>query len=98
MRGKLVLAHPTLLKKDIFQELFKLKFDGIEAKYYRNKEDETDYFIRMAEEKGIIYTAGSDFHSLKKIDLKHGTLGQIYLENDEIEIFLKALNKGDNKE
>ena len=52
----------------------------------------------MAEEKGIIYTAGSDFHSLKKIDLKHGTLGQIYLENDEIEIFLKALNKGDNKE
>lgn len=96
--GFVVLAHPTLLKKDIFQELFKLKFDGIEAKYYRNKEDETDYFIRMAEEKGIIYTAGSDFHSLKKIDLKHGTLGQIYLENDEIEIFLKALNKGDNKE
>lgn len=27
----------------------------------------------MAKEKDIIYTAGSDFHSLKKVDLKHGT-------------------------
>lgn len=96
--GFVVLAHPTLLKKDIFQELFKLNFNGIEAKYYRNKEDETDYFIKMAEKKGVIYTAGSDFHSLKKVDLKHGTLGQIYLEEDEIEIFLNALNKGDSKE
>lgn len=91
--GFVVLAHPTLLRKDIFQELFKLNFDGIEAKYYRNKENETDYFINMAEEKGVIYTAGSDFHSLRKVDLKHGTLGQIYLEEDEISEFIKALNK-----
>ena len=47
----------------------------------------------MAEEKGVIYTAGSDFHSLRKVDLKHGTLGQIYLEKEEIEEFLEALNK-----
>lgn len=91
--GFVVLAHPTLLRREIFQELFKLNFDGIEAKYYRNKDDETDYFIKMAEEKGVIYTAGSDFHSLRKVDLKHGTLGQIYLEKEEIEEFLEALNK-----
>lgn len=89
--GFVVLAHPTLLKREIFLELVKLNFDGIEAKYYRNKEDETEYFISVAESKGVIYTAGSDFHSLRKVDLKHGTLGQIYLEESEIERFLSSL-------
>ena len=46
----------------------------------------------MAKEKYIIYTAGSDFHSLKKVDLKHGTLGQIYLDKEEIEKFLNCIN------
>lgn len=87
-----VLAHPTLLKKEAFNGLINLNFDGIEAKYYRNKENETEYFIKIAKEKGIIYTAGSDFHSLRKVDLKHGTLGQIFLEEDEIETFLERLN------
>ena len=86
-----VLAHPTLLKREAFNELINLNFDGIEAKYYRNKENETEYFISMAKEKGIIYTAGSDFHSLRKVDLKHGTLGQIFLEEDEIKVFLDKL-------
>lgn len=89
--AKVVMAHPTLLSRDVFSRLIELNFDGIEAKYYRNRDEETEYFIKIAKEKGIIYTAGSDFHSLKKVDLKHGTLGQIYLEGDEIEEFLKIL-------
>ncbi len=91
--GFVVLAHPTLLKGEVFLELFKMNFDGIEAKYYRNKDFETEYFIKMAGEKGIIYTAGSDFHYLKKVDFKHGTLGQIYLEEGEIEKFISCLYK-----
>lgn len=90
--AKVVLAHPTLLNRRIFEEIINLNFDGIEAKYYRNKEDEAEYFMNIAKEKNIIYTAGSDFHSLKKVDLKHGTLGQIYLEKEEIDNFLKILN------
>lgn len=90
--AKVVLAHPTLLDRLIFNELIKLNFDGIEAKYYRNKENETEYFIKMAKENNMIYTAGSDFHHLKKVDLKHGTLGQIYLENYEIREFLNILD------
>ena len=89
--AKVVLAHPTLLSRDIFEDIINLNFDGIEAKYYRNKEEDTDYFINVAKEKGIIYTAGSDFHSLKKVDLKHGILGQIYLEKEEIDDFIKIL-------
>lgn len=94
--AKVVLAHPTLLNKNIFKEIINLNFDGIEAKYYRNKENETEYFIDIAKKKNIVYTAGSDFHSLNKIDIKHGTLGQIYLENDEINDFLKILNLKEN--
>ena len=90
--AKVVLAHPILLNKNIFHEIINLNFDGIEAKYYRNKDEETEYFINIAKEKNIIYTAGSDFHNLNKIDLKHGTLGQIYLENEEITNFINILN------
>ena len=31
-----VLAHPTLLKKHIKEEVLSMEFDGIEARYYRN--------------------------------------------------------------
>ena len=91
-----MLAHPTLLNKNIFKEIINLNFDGIEAKYYRNKENETEYFMSIAKKKNIIYTAGSDFHSLNKLDMKHGTLGQIYLESDEISDFIKILNLNGN--
>ena len=90
--AKVVLAHPTLLNRAVFKELINLNFDGIEAKYYRNKEGENDYFISIAKAKGLIYTAGSDFHYLNKVDLKHGTLGDTYLENNEIEDFLDMLS------
>ncbi len=89
--AKVVLAHPVLLKRDVFNTLINLDFDGIEAKYYRNRDEDTDFFINVAKERKIIYTAGSDFHSLKKVDLKHGTLGQIYLEEEEIVRFLNIL-------
>lgn len=89
--ARVVLAHPTLLKNNVLNTLIELKFDGIEAKYYRNKEHDTERFIQIAKTKGIIYTAGSDFHTLGKVDTKHGTLGQVYLENNEIKKFLKIL-------
>lgn len=89
--AKVVLAHPVLLKRVVFNALIDLDFDGIEARYYRNTDEDTDFFINVAKEREIIYTAGSDFHSLKKVDLKHGTLGQIYLEEEEIVRFLNIL-------
>lgn len=95
--AKVVLAHPTLLKREVFTNIIKLNFDGIEAKYYRNKDNETEYFINIAKERRLFYTAGSDFHSLRKVDLKHGTLGQIFLEEEEIEAFLVNLKGNDEK-
>lgn len=86
-----MLAHPIVLKKNVFLRLIEFDFDGIEAKYYRNKEDETEYYINIAKERKLFYIVGSDFHCINKDDYKHGTLGQIYLEEDEIDIFLKRL-------
>lgn len=89
--AKVVLAHPTLLNKDIFNKIIDFNFDGIEAKYYRNKPGDTEYFINIAKSKKLIYTAGSDFHCIHNIDLKHGILGDTYLDQNEIENFLNIL-------
>lgn len=89
--AKVVLAHPTRLKREVFEKVINLNFDGIEARYYQNKAGEEEYFIKVAKEKNIVYTAGSDFHKFSKEDLKHGTLGQVCLEDEEIEEFLKIL-------
>lgn len=86
-----VLAHPVSLKHEVFLNVIELDFDGIEAKYFRNKDEDTEYFVKIAKKKGLIYTAGSDFHTNKKVDLKHGTLGQIFLEEYEIKILLNKL-------
>lgn len=86
-----VLAHPISLKREVFLNVVDLDFDGIEAKYFRNNDSDTEYFINVAKSKQLIYTAGSDFHTNKKIDLKHGVLGQIFLDKEEIKKFLDIL-------
>lgn len=82
--AKVVLAHPVSLPRDVFLKLIEYNFDGIEAKYYRNKKEDTEFFINIARERKIVYTAGSDFHKLNKRDKKHGILGDTYLENEEL--------------
>lgn len=83
-----VLAHPTLLKEHIKEEVLKMDFDGIEAIYYRNQGDDETFFKTLAEEKGMIITAGSDYHGIKN-DTKHGTVGEIFLPEPYSTIFLK---------
>ena len=71
--GICVLAHPV---------------KGIEAKYKENKKSDEEFFLKFAKEKGIIYTAGSDFHTFRK---KYNSLGEITLNSDEIKSFLNVL-------
>ncbi|MDD3224146.1 MAG: PHP domain-containing protein [Clostridium sp.] len=88
-----VLAHPVLAKKTPVKELMRqFDFDGIEAIYPLNSKENTEDFIKIAEDNGKIITAGSDFHSGLAADTKHGTLGSIYLGSTHIEQFLKLLN------
>ena len=87
-----VLAHPVLVKKTPVEDLMKFDFDGIEAIYPLNKPDDTEKFLRIAKDYNKLVTAGSDFHSGEESDTKHGTLGSVYLDSDNIDKFLKKFN------
>ncbi|MCI9070301.1 PHP domain-containing protein [Clostridium sp.] len=87
-----VLAHPVLLCKRDFDNIININFDGIEAKYFKNTENDTKYFIDIANKRKMIYTAGSDFHNYIESYRLHGMIGDVYLNNKEIEKFLKVLN------
>ena len=86
-----VLAHPVLLCKKDFDSIININFDGIEAKYFKNSENDTKYFIDIANKKNIIYTAGSDFHICIECYRIHGMIGDVYLNGEEIEKFLNVL-------
>lgn len=83
-----VLAHPVLVKKHLKEEVFAYPFDGIEAIYYQNTEEDTNRYIALAKEKGIFYTAGSDYHGIVN-DSKHGEIGTCTISGLALEEFLK---------
>lgn len=86
--GICVLAHPIRIKRKIFDIIKDFDFKGIEAKYIENKKSDEEFFLKFAKEKGIIYTAGSDFHIFRK---KYNSLGEVTLNSDEIKSFLNVL-------
>ena len=58
-----VLAHPVLLQKNNVADLIdSFKFDGIEAIYSSNTEEDTLRLKNIAEKRNLLITAGSDFH------------------------------------
>lgn len=83
-----ILAHPILLNSRDFEEIIQMNFDGLEAKYYCNSHEDTKYLIRVAKDKNLFYTAGSDFHDCNKSCKSHGMIGDVYLDNQEIYNFL----------
>ncbi|MBC2582553.1 PHP domain-containing protein [Clostridium sp. DJ247] len=88
-----ILAHPVLIKDIDLEELISLPFDGIEAIYSLNSEEDTKKFMEYAEKYNKIISAGSDFHGIDKNDKKHAsTVGEVYLDKEGIEIFLDKLN------
>lgn len=84
-KGIVILAHPVAIDKDILNEVLEYEFNGIEAIHSRNSEKDTEYFVKLAKENGYIYTAGSDFHKKNDTSKKHGTIGGVYLELNDID-------------
>lgn len=89
----IVLAHPVLVKKTPVEDLMKFDFDGLEAIYPLNKPEDTERFLCIAKDYNKLVTAGSDFHSGKEADTKHGTFGSVYLESNNIDKFLDKLSE-----
>ncbi|MDR3597181.1 PHP domain-containing protein [Clostridium sp.] len=87
-----ILAHPVLLNKYNFNDIITKNFDGIEAKYFSNSTEDTNYFLKVAKDRNLLYTAGSDFHKPNKIHRIHGMIGDVSLDEKEIYNFLMASN------
>lgn len=83
-----ILAHPVLLNPKDFIPIIKMNFDGLEAKYFCNTNRDTEYFLNIAKNNNLLYTAGSDFHDYNKFYKIHGMIGDVYLNSEEIYNFL----------
>jgi len=82
-----VLAHPIIYKKNPLEELLEYDFDGLECYYSQNDEKMTNTSLRLAKEKNLLITAGSDFHGIPG-DTKHGFLGSIAYDEENLAPFL----------
>lgn len=82
-----ILAHPCLIKHTDVEEILKFGFDGIEAKYPKNKENDYDRFLKLAKKYNLLISAGSDCHG----DESHADIGTSTLNEDEFLPIKKAL-------
>jgi predicted metal-dependent phosphoesterase TrpH len=70
-RGLSSVAHPRFITQDrvrlrqVIEELGALGLDGIEAYHSHHDAEEQLYFIRLANQLGLMITGGSDYHGFK---------------------------------
>jgi predicted metal-dependent phosphoesterase TrpH len=84
-----VIAHPVLLKKNDVLELINENVDGLEAIYPKNKAMDEKLFREICAKRGMIITAGSDYHGI--IDYSHEDLAYNVLEGKDLTNFLNRL-------
>lgn len=83
-----VLAHPVLLKPNIHDEVLAYDFDGIEAIYCLNTPKDTEHYMDIARKRDLLITAGGDYHGIEN-DSSHCDIGEVTLEGDALDAFLK---------
>ena len=87
-RGLSSVAHPRFITQDrvrlrqVIEELRALGLDGIEAYHSHHDAEEQLYFIRLANQLGLMITGGSDYHGFKTNTTpadSGGKLGSLHL-------------------
>lgn len=86
-----VIAHPTLLKKNDILDIINDDVDGLEAIYPKNKAGHEQRFREITSSRNMIITAGSDYHGI--IDYSHEDLAYNVLEGIDLENFLKRVGE-----
>lgn len=87
-----VLAHPTLLRDDIRDFILSQDYDGFEGIYFRNKENDEQFYRDLAKKRNMIITAGGDYHGTPG-DTIHADIGEMVIEGEDLRIFLEKLDK-----
>lgn len=86
-KGKAVLAHPHFFKKGSFlRKLLDLPFDGLECYYSRLAKVLEVPWLKIAKERSLIATGGSDYHGELK---PHISLGCSWVNEHTFELLLK---------
>ncbi len=77
--GIAVLAHPGLIKTseaypmgEIIDDLVTMGLNGIEAYHTDHSPEQIRYFEKMARNRGLLVTGGSDFHGEMKPEVQMG--------------------------
>ena len=74
--GVAVLAHPALIGDDaLVRRLIDCGFDGIEAFHADHTHEDEAMYAEAAVRRGLIVTAGSDFHGARGGERFHAPLG-----------------------
>ncbi|WNR46564.1 PHP domain-containing protein [Paenibacillus roseipurpureus] len=74
--GSAVLAHPGIYQNDALVEAITLQgLDGIEVYHADHSPEEEEKYRLLAESKGLLMTAGSDFHGEREGVTFHGAIG-----------------------
>lgn len=82
-KGKAILAHPHFFKKGSFQrKLLDLPFDGLECYYSKLPKALELPWLKIAKERNLIATGGSDYHGELK---PHITLGCSWVNQNTFE-------------
>lgn len=72
-KGKAVLAHPHFYHKHSFvRKLLTLPFDGIECHYAKLAKAQEQPWLKIAKERNLIPTGGSDYHGKIKPQIPLG--------------------------
>jgi len=89
-RGKAFLAHPHLYEDPtLIREVLDLGFDGLECYYARYPLHRQQCFLRLAKERGLLISGGSDFHGEVKPTLP---LGCSFVEKESFYAIFSTLS------
>jgi len=78
-----VLAHPSMLKRDVLGELISYGLMGIEAIHSYHTLQLSNYYIDLAKHHNLLITGGSDYHGFEN---SRRTLGNIRIPYEYVEI------------
>jgi predicted metal-dependent phosphoesterase TrpH len=85
--GKAVLAHPGIYHDDALVEIITSQgLDGIEVYHADHSPEDEERYKLLAERKGLLITAGSDFHGVRGDTAFHGAIGSKRIGMDVVEL------------
>jgi predicted metal-dependent phosphoesterase TrpH len=84
------LAHPVRLREDVanaLPELHAAGLNAIEAYHSDHSPAQTELYLQLARQNGLLVTGGSDFHGAAKPEIRLGTgrAGNLRIPNDLID-------------